>query len=136
MFRHQTNTRVRYGETDQMGYLYYGNYALYYEVGRVEAMRSLGIIYKELEEKHGILMPVLDVQSKFIKPARYDELVDIHTMIPMLPQSRIHFDFELYNEQKELIHTATVRLCFINSKNNRPIRVPDNVIQPLKPYFE
>ena len=119
-----------------MGYLYYGNYALYYEVGRVEAMRSLGVIYKDLEEKHGILMPVLDLQSKYIRPAHYDELIEIHTIIKEIPLSRIQFDYELFNEEGQLIHEASVRLCFVNAKSGKPIRVPSFILRQLSPHFE
>ncbi len=98
MFRHETEVRVRYGETDQMGFLYYGNYALYYEVGRVEALRSIGVIYKQLEQEHDLWMPVLSSASEFLKPAFYDEVITIQTEIRKMPEARISFHYKLYNQ--------------------------------------
>ena len=91
MYQFETSIRVRYGETDQMGFAYYGNYALYYEIGRVEALRSLNISYKEIED-NGIILPVLEYNSKFIKPAHYDEEIRIKVLIKELPQVRIKFN--------------------------------------------
>jgi acyl-CoA thioester hydrolase len=135
MFKHQTKVRVRYGETDQMGYLYYGNYALYYEVGRVEALRSLGIVYKQLEEKHELWMPVLHSESKFIKPAYYDEVITIVTQIKELPRARITFFYQLFNEEEDLINEGNVTLCFIDANNKKPLRTPEFIKQKLQPHF-
>jgi acyl-CoA thioester hydrolase len=101
MYTHETQTRVRYGETDQMGYLYYGNYALYYEVGRAEMIRDLGLSYKEMESKLGVMMPVMSLQMRFVRPALYDELVTIRTTLRELPTRTITFHMELFNEKKE-----------------------------------
>ena len=100
MFIHETHVRVRYGETDQMGYLYYGNYAQYYEVGRAEAIRSLGISYKELEEDYGIMMPVMSLQMRFVRPALYDELLTIRTHLRHLPSERLHFTWKFIMKRK------------------------------------
>src|SRR5690606_38074518 len=118
MYVHETHIRVRYSETDQMSYMYYGNYAAFYEVGRVEMLRSLGLSYRSFEEQ-GIMMPVLELQSKFIKPARYDDLITVRTILKDLPGARIHFDYELYNEGGQLINTGNTRLVFIDMGSNR-----------------
>ncbi|MEL6987285.1 MAG: thioesterase family protein [Bacteroidota bacterium] len=96
MFTHTTQIRVRYSETDKMGFLYYGNYAQYFEVGRVEALRSLGVSYADLEDKHGIIMPVRSMKSKFIKPALYDELLSIETSIKQIPDKTITFNVKVF----------------------------------------
>ncbi len=134
MFTHQTTIRVRYAETDQMGFVYYGQYASYLEVGRVEALRSLGIRYSSLEES-GILMPVTDLHIQYKKPARYDELLLIETRIQTMPQSRIVFHYSMYNEAMELLNTAETELVFIRSSNMKPMRVPSIIIEALSKFF-
>lgn len=134
MYIHETHIRVRYSETDQMGYMYYGNYAAFYEVGRVEMLRSLGLTYRSFEE-NGIMMPVLELQSKFIKPAKYDDKVTVRTILKEIPGARIHFDYELYNEQ-QLINTGSTRLVFIDMQTNRPCKPPAAFIELLQPYFK
>ncbi len=135
MFEFETTVRIRYGETDQMGYAYYGNYALYYEVGRVEALRALGISYKKLEDE-GILLPVFEYKSKFIKPAYYDDEITIKVCIAELPQVRIKFDYELYNSHNELINTGEVILVFLEKGTEKPCRAPDYVLNKMAPYFK
>src|ERR1700743_17509 len=103
MFEHSTKIRVRYGETDQMGYNYYGKYAEFYEVGRVEMLRSLGLTYSGMEQS-GIKMPVLDLNCKYLKPALYDEEITVKVIRDKMPGIRIHFRYELYNEKHELIN--------------------------------
>src|SRR3954471_16977940 len=100
MFEHSTKVRVRYGETDQMGYMYYGNYAEFYEVGRVEMLRSLGMTYSGMEAQ-GVIMPVLELHCKYIKPALYDEEIRMKITLKEMPGVRIKFDYELYNERDE-----------------------------------
>jgi len=114
MYKHTTQIRVRYSETDRMNYVYYGNYAQYFEVARVEALRNLGISYKELEEKEGVMLPVLDYHIKFFKPGYYDELLTINTSIIKMPEARIAFEYEVYNEKNELINKASTTLVFVN----------------------
>ena len=126
--------RVRYAETDQMGYVYYGNYATYYEVGRVEFMRSLGFTYRELEEQ-GIMMPVVENTSRFIRPARYDDLLTVKVMVKKMPQNKMTFEYEIYNEQEKLINLGETVLAFVNMKNGRPISAPDSIVKLLKPFF-
>lgn len=124
MIKTETTLRVRYAETDQMGYVYYGNYAQYYEVGRVEAMRSLGFSYKEMEER-GILMPVINLNVNYKKPALYDDEVKIVTMVKTLPNVRITFEYECYNQLNELLNTGSVTLVFIDKLKNKLTMPPD-----------
>jgi acyl-CoA thioester hydrolase len=124
MIKIETMLRVRYAETDQMGFVYYGNYAQYYEVGRVEAMRSLGFSYKEMEE-NGILMPVINLNINYKKPALYDDEIRIVTTVSKLPSVRITFDYECFNQKNELLNTGSVTLVFIDKIKNKPITPPD-----------
>jgi acyl-CoA thioester hydrolase len=134
MFRFETKIRVRYGEVDQMGYVYYGNYALYYEVARVESLRYLGVTYKEIEET-GIIMPVLESQSKFIEPASYDEDLKIVTTICEKPRARIRFDYEIYSQGNKLIHKGETTLVFVDKVTKKPCRPPAILQKVLQPYF-
>ncbi len=135
MYTHEYPKRVRYGETDQMGYLYYGNYAQYYEIGRVEMLRSLGLTYKEMEEEHGILMPVVHMEMRFVRPAKYDEQLTIRTQLRKLPDKYIVFHVELFNEQKKLVNGGRVRLCFVEENSNKTISAPEFLLEKLRPFF-
>ena len=135
MFEHTTKLRVRYGETDQMGYMYYGNYAEFYEVGRVEMLRSLGLTYTWMEAS-GIKMPVLEMKCKYIKPALYDEEISIKVILEKMPGVRIHFKYELYNPGNELINVGETLLVFVNMETNRPCMPPQEFLDKLKPFFE
>lgn len=135
MFVHECHHRVRYAETDQMGFSYYGNYAMYYETGRVEALRSLGLSYRELEEVHGVMMPVLEMNVRYLLPARYDELIRIRTIIRQWPQVRVAFEFEIYGENGALINQGSTLLAFVRRDNLRPCRVPAHVSAAFAPYF-
>jgi len=135
MFTHTTKVRVRYGETDQMGYMYYGNYAEFFEVGRVEMLRSLGLTYRWMEEV-GIMMPVLEMKCKYLKPALYDEEISIKVTMERMPGVKIHFKYELFNEKEELIHVGETLLAFIDMKRNRPSLPPQEFLDQVKPYFE
>jgi len=126
--------RVRYGETDQMQYVYYGNYATYYEVARVESLRQVGLNYKELEAT-GIIMPVLESHSEFLAPALYDELLRIVVSIPEKPSVRIRFQYQIYNEANQLIHRGETWLAFINQKTGKPSRPPELFKKVLDPFF-
>ena len=119
MIEHSIQVRVRYAETDQMGYVYYGNYATYLEVARVETFRAIGFSYKEMEED-GVLMPVLEYKTKYIRPAKYDDLLTIKIKVAELPKVRIRFEYEIYNEKEELLNVSETTLVFIDSKSNRP----------------
>lgn len=135
MLTFETQIRVRYGETDQMGYVYYGNYAEYYEVARVEMLRSLGTSYKQMEAGK-IMMPVLDLTCKYIKPAKYDELLTIKVYIRHKPSLRIKFDYELFNENDELINIGMTTLVFIDMNKNKPCLPPQDFLNRLSPHFE
>lgn len=134
MYTHDTSFRVRYGETDQMGYVYYGDYAEYFEVGRVEALRSLGFPYRRLEEE-GVMLPVHELHVRYHKPARYDDLITVRTLIDALPSVRINFRYELRNEADELLTEASTTLVFVDSNSMRPCRAPQHLIDALGPYF-
>ncbi len=134
MFQSETQIRVRYAETDQMGYVYYGNYAMYFEVARVEALRSSGFSYKEMEEG-GILMPVLESHIQYRKPGKYDELLTIKTKIPEFPGVRIRFEYEVFNEASELVTEGWTTLTFLKKDSHRPTRPPKNLLALLEPYF-
>jgi acyl-CoA thioester hydrolase len=134
MFTKEHQIRVRYAETDQMGYVYYGNYAAYYEVGRVEALRSVGYSYREMEES-GVMMPVLENHSRFILPGRYDEQLTIKTSIREMPGVRIRFHYEIINENHKLIHEGETLLTFLNTVSHKPCRPPARFMELLKPYF-
>ena len=136
MHTHTFKKRVRYGETDRMGYLYYGHYAQYYEIGRAEMIRDLGLTYKDMEEKVGIMMPVVSMNIRFVRPAKYDELLSIKTTLRKLPGQFITFDMQIFNEKEELVNGGTVRLCFVNMKTQETVNAPDYLLEKLKPYFE
>ena len=123
MIKTETTLRVRYGETDQMGFVYYGVYAQYYEVGRVEAMRSLGFSYREMEES-GVLMPVINLTINYKKPALYDDEVRIVTTVKEMPGVRITFHYECFNQKNDLLNTGSVTLVFIDKIKNKPMLPP------------
>jgi len=117
-----------------MGYVYYGYYAMYYEVARVESLRKLGLTYREIEDM-GVIMPVLENKSRFLAPGRYDELLTIVTTIREKPGVRIKFEYDIYNEQKKLINQGETLLAFVDRKTNRPCRPPRAMEQVLEPFF-
>lgn len=131
MYSHETNIRVRYAETDQMGYVYYGVYAQYFEIGRVELLRSLGFSYKELEKK-GILLPVVHFSMDYFKPAFYDEELLIKTSIETLPSVKINFRYSSYNRKGDLLNTANTTLVFLNKETKKPCSAPGFLIQTLE----
>lgn len=135
MYSNEYQKRVRYGETDQMGYLYYGRYADLYEIGRVEMLRSLGITYREMEEREKIMLPVASLQMRFVRPARYDELLTIRTTLRQMPGRDITFHVEVFNEGKKLVNGGTVRLVFVDMLTNKTIPAPGFLTAALAPYF-
>ncbi|MFZ2906260.1 MAG: thioesterase family protein [Cyclobacteriaceae bacterium] len=135
MYQSETSVRVRYGETDQMAYVYYGNYAMYYEVARVESLRKLGVTYKELED-NGVMMPVLENHSTFLAPGRYDELLRIVVSMREMPTVRIKFEYEIFNEQNKLINKGETLLAFVDMKTGRPCRPPEVMMNVLAPFFK
>jgi len=123
MITNEIQVRVRYAETDQMGYVYYGNYATYFEVARVELLRSIGFTYKKLEEE-GIMLPVFEFSIKYFKPAFYDDLLTIKTTLEYNDGARIRFHYEIFNESGSLLNKAETTLVFIDRRTNRPTIMP------------
>jgi acyl-CoA thioester hydrolase len=117
-----------------MGYVYYGNYAQYFEVGRVEWLRSLGVSYKNLEAS-GIMLPVLKMSIDFIKPAKYDDLLTVTTILSKKPLVKIEFDFEIVNESDDLITTGYTSLVFMDMKKNKPIKGPSHLLEQIHSRF-
>jgi acyl-CoA thioester hydrolase len=134
MFNHQTTLRVRYAETDRMGYVYYGTYAQYFEVGRVEALRSLGMSYRRMEEE-GVMLSVHDLAVSYHRPAFYDDELTVRTSITAMPTVRIKFAYEVRNAAGELITEASTTLVFIDRATGRPCRAPEELMGKLAPYF-
>ena len=130
MKKSATKTRVRYSETDQMGVVYHGNYAQFFELGRTEWLRSLGVTYKEMEVS-GIMLTVISLQCNFIKPALYDDVLTIHTFLKKEPLVKIEFDYEIKNQDAELICTGNTILAFMNSKTLKPTRCPEYLLKGL-----
>lgn len=135
MFTSKTTVRVRYSETDKMGVVYHGNYAQYLEIGRTDALRQIGLTYKSFED-NGIMMPVLSLNCKFLKSAFYDDELTIVTMLKVMPKVRIHFHFEIYNQQNELLTKAEVELVNVDMKTNKLTMAPTVLIEALKPFFD
>ena len=135
MYSSDTQLRVRYGETDRMGYAYYGNYAEYIEVGRVEALRELGYSYKDLEDS-GVLLPVLEYWSKFIKPAVYDDLLTVRTMIQEVPETRFPFEYEVLNQKDDLLTKARTTLVFVDKASGRPTQCPSELQEAIRKALE
>jgi len=131
MREYEFDVRVRYAETDQMGVVYHGNYAQYFEMGRVEWLRNLGISYKWMEE-NGIMLPVVALNMNYKKPARYDDLLKVKTIFKSQSSVKIEFDYEIYNEKEELLTTGYSMLVFVNMKTGRPTLPPDYVMERLK----
>ena len=130
MKEHEYSVRVRYAETDQMGVVYHGNYAQYFEMGRVEWLRNLGISYKWMEE-NGIMLPVVSLNINYKKPARYDDLLTVKTIFKSQTSVKIEFDYEIYNEKLELLTIASSTLVFVDMKTSRPTAPPEYVKEKL-----
>ena len=123
---HKTQIRVRYAETDQMGYVYYGNYAQYFEVGRVEFLRSNDYSYKKLEDE-GVMMPVVEMNIKYKRPAKYDDLLTVQSSIVEFSSKRVVFKQEVYNENEKILTEGTVELAFVDSNTMRSRNCPENL---------
>ena len=132
-YTHKHYLRVRYSETDKMGYCYYGNYASFLEIGRVESLRSLGISYKSLED-NGIMLPVSEFQIKYHSPAYYDDMLLIETKITAVKGVRIYFDYAIYNEDQLLLATAMTSLVFIHAHSKKPISPPKEFLSIIQSY--
>lgn len=135
MFTSKTRIRVHYALTDQMGVVYHGHYAQFYEIGRTEALRSLGLTYKEVEAL-GIIMPVTEIHSKFLRPALYDDLITVVTTVKELPaHHKISFHSQIFNEKEELLTIGTVTLYFLDSKTMKHCEMPEQIKTKLKKFF-
>ena len=130
MKEYQFQVRVRYAETDQMGVVYHGNYAQYFEMGRVEWLRNMGVSYKWMEE-NGVMLPVVSLSMNFKKPARYDDLLTVKTILKSQTSVKIEFDYEIYNENKELLTTGYSMLVFVDMKTGKPILPPSYVLEKI-----
>lgn len=136
MYISETSTRVRYAETDQMGIVYYGNYAQYFEIGRVESIRQLGYSYKQMEED-GVMLPVVEMHIKYLRSAVYDDLITIKTTLRDLPiDHKIIFHQEVFNEAGKLLTTGTVQLYFLDVKTKKRTIMPDAMREKLLPFFQ
>lgn len=134
MYTHEVTLRVRYGETDKMGFVYYGVYAQYYEVGRVELLRSLGISYKSIEE-NGFELPVLNFNINYKKPAHYDDKLTLKTSLKEMPTSKIIFFYECFNNNNQLINSGEISLVFVNKATKKPCRAPEIIYRKLSPFL-
>lgn len=134
MYIHHVQIRVCYADTDQMGYVYYGNYARYFEIARVECLRNLGFSYKQLEAS-GIMMPVYEYSTRYMQPAQYDDLLTVKVMVGALPRVRMVFEYEIHSEQQVLLTNGSTTLVFINRQTKKPCPAPDMLLLKLHPYF-
>jgi acyl-CoA thioester hydrolase len=134
MFQSELKIRVRYAETDRMGFVYYGNYAIYFEVARVEALRQMGLTYKAIEDS-GIILPVLEFKIKYFKPAFYDDELTIKTVIKEMPSSRIFFDYETFSSENVLLNMAQVTLVFVDAKTLKPTTAHKEFLEAMKKYW-
>lgn len=136
MFETRIPLRVRYAETDQMNVVYHANYATYFEVARTESIRQLGFTYREMEEM-GVEMPVVELSLKYLRPARYDDLLTVRTQLRELPrQHTITFHQDIFNESGKLITTGSVTLFFLDRISKKRTIMPDILVDKLAPYFE
>lgn len=135
MYTSTTNVRVRYSETDMMGYCYYGNYATYFEVARVEAIRQLGFSYRQMEDD-GIALPVLEFSIKYFKPAFYDDELTIETTVVEIPKVRIHFIYKTFNKEGVQLNEANTSLVFIDKKSMKPCHAPNDFVAAIEKYFK
>ena len=131
MREYEFQIRVRYAETDQMGVVYHGNYAQYFEMGRVEWLRNLGVSYKWMED-NGVMLPVVSLNMNYKKPAYYDDLLRVKTIFKNQTSVKIEFDYEIYNEKNELLTTGYSMLVFVNRKTGRPTLPPDYLNERLQ----
>ena len=135
MIEREIKIRVRYSETDKMGYVYYGNYATYFEVARVEMLRSLGVSYKKLEDD-GVMLPVLDFKIKYYKPAYYDDKLRVKVRVEKMPGVRIHFYYQTLNDANVLLNDAETTLVFVDIESGKPRMIPEDLVDYFASYFK
>ena len=129
-FQHDTKIRVRYKDADRMGYVYYGNYATYFEEARTDMLRSLGYTYKGWEDS-GLILPVREMHIRYHNPSHYDDMLTVRTILKELPAARITFHHEVYNQDDMLICKGKLDLVFINRDTGRPIRAPQEFLEAI-----
>ena len=134
MLVHETQLRVQYYETDQMGVVHHSNYIRYFEIGRTELMRRVGLSYKNLEDA-GTVMPITNIEARYLSPAHYDDIICIRSSIKEMPKARIVFYYEIYNEERKLLADGSATLAFVNKETGRPQRAPEAMVQALSEYF-
>ncbi len=135
MFTSETQIRIHYALTDQMGVVYYGNYAQFYEIGRTESIRELGFTYKEIEAM-GIFLAVTDMHIRFLRPAKYDDVITVKTTLTEIPEHhKIVFHGEIFNVEKQLLNTGVVTLYFVDSKSMKRVNMPKELKEKLEKYF-
>ena len=135
MYTTETNIRIHYALTDQMGVVYHGHYAQFYEIGRTEAIRQIGYSYKDIEAM-GIIMPVVDIHSRFLRPAKYDDLITVKTTLREIPtHHKIIFHSEIYNQNDELLNTGDVTLYFMHAQSMKRCNMPDELKEKMEKYF-
>jgi len=135
MLKGTTQYRVRYADTDQMGYLYYGHYARMYEIGRSELLRSTGVSYQQCEADYQVMMPVLEMNCRYKLPALYDQVLTIHTELRELPRRMLHFHHEIYNESNELLNTGEVKLFYVDMTTNKPVSCPKFLLERFSKHY-
>ncbi len=135
MIKHTTQIRVRYAETDQMNVVYYSNYFVYFESGRTELLRSIGLPYTQLENM-GYILPVVEAYAKYYNSASYDDLIDVITILKELPTSRIKLEYEVRNTHtSELIAEGYTIHGFLKSDTRKPTRSPEIFLKTVKTAF-
>ena len=134
MLTSKTTIRVRYDEVDKMSYVYHGNYASYYHIGRTELLRKVGICDKELE-KHNIILPVIEMNSRFIKPVFYDETITILTPLIEVPRSRMKFSHKIFNRNHDFVNEAYTTVAFVDNNTRKPMRVPETILHKLELFM-
>ncbi|MFD2287566.1 YbgC/FadM family acyl-CoA thioesterase [Pedobacter petrophilus] len=135
MFVHETKVKVRYAETDQMGIVHHANYALYYEIARTECFEaSSGITYESMEAD-GVMLPLLELQCKYLKPAFYNQVLTVKCLVKELPTVRLNVEYEIYNEEEQLINIGKTTLVFVDKSTRKPCQPPAIFMDGIKQYF-
>ncbi|WP_443943639.1 acyl-CoA thioesterase [Pedobacter sp. AW1-32] len=135
MFIHETKVKVRYAETDQMGVVYHGNYAEYYEIARTECFEACSGITYESMEADGVMLPILELQSKYLKPAFYNQVLTVKSIVKELPTVRLYVEYEIYNEAEQLINIGKTTLVFVDKQTRRPCHPPTNFMDGVRKHF-
>ena len=136
MFVYESKVRVRYIETDQMGIVHHANYAQYYELARTECFEACsGMSYATMEAE-GVMLPILELQSKYLKPAYYNQVLTIKSIVKELPSIRLNVEYEIYNEANELINTGKTTLVFVKKESRRPCQPPESFMKNVRQYFQ